>query len=72
MIHDKKLDEVRVHVDGITSDDIIENRKAMLNIVREGAIRGNSVCMATMWLEAQAANYGVDSTYDDDLDEFDL
>lgn len=72
MIHDKKLNEVRVHIDGVTSDDIIEERKAILKTINEAAIKGNTICTMTMWLEAQASAYGIDSTYDETLDEFDL
>jgi len=72
MNHEERLSDIDINVHGCTQEDIINNRKAGNELVRQAAIRGNKIAQATEWLVAEARAYGIDSTYDEELDDFDV
>jgi len=41
-------------------------------MIYEAANRGNTLCILGGELDALAANYGVDSTYSEELDDMDM
>ena len=68
----EKLSDVNIHLHGYTQDDVINNRKAAINLVKDAAIKGDTICLQTMWLDAQAKQLGIDMDYSEELDEEDL
>ena len=64
----EKLSDIDVNVHGFTAADVIKNRKAAMELVRAKAIRGDPVCLQTMWLDAEARAMGINMDYDEDLD----
>ncbi len=72
MNHPEKLQDININTHGFTADDVIQDRLARQSAIREGAIRGNRLCMASESLDALAREYGIDATYSEDLDEDDM
>ena len=72
MIYEEKLSDIDINTHGFTQDDIINDRLARKEAIKEGAIRGNRLCLASEALDAVARDYGIDVTYSEDLDEDDM
>ena len=71
MPNPETLSEISFEVDGFTADDVIKDRLARSAMIREGAMRGNQICIESESLDAEARLLGVDMDYDENLDEFD-
>lgn len=72
MENPEKLSDIDINLHGFTADDVIENRKAAMELVKDQAIKGDKICLQTMWLDTQAKSMGIDMNYDENLDEDDL
>ncbi len=68
----EKLSDIDINVNGFTADDVIKNRQSAMDLVRAKAIRGDLICLQTMWLDSQARELGINMDYAEDLDEYDL
>lgn len=66
------LHEINLDLHGFTADNIIEGRQARNDFIRDGAIRGNTICLASESLHRMACFMGIDVTYDENLDDLDL
>lgn len=67
----ESLSDIYPEVDGTKPDDIIEGRKFKGEVVRRAAERGNPIALQAMWLDAEARLYGIDSDYNEALDDED-
>lgn len=70
------LSEINVDVHGFTSDDVIANRKAQRESIEQLRTSPNSrhreIYSGFREMEMLGAQYGIDATYDEQLDEDDL
>lgn len=72
MKYDKKLSDIRLETDGFTQEDVINDRLARQESIKEAANRGNWIALESLRMDALAREYGVDVTYSEDLDEEDM
>lgn len=68
----QKLSDIDVNVHGFTASDVIEGRKARNEMIREGANKGSRICLESERLFAEAKQFGIDVTYNEDLDDEDI
>ncbi len=68
----EKLSDIHIELHGFTQEDVIQNRKAGMELVRQAAIKGNQICLQTMWLDAEARQMGINMDYDENLTDEDL
>ena len=68
----QRLSDIDINVHGFTVQDVIEGRKARNELIRDAANHGNRICLESERLFAEAKQFGVDVTYDEDLDDEDI
>lgn len=65
----ERLSDVSIRTHGFSQEDVINNRLAGKSMVHDLAMRGNRMALMCENLDLIALQFGVDSTYCEDMDD---